>query len=267
MTGRRRWSTPARSTRGRPSAASATSGRRRRSSATWLADDAHRPAAQAWENDRHGGGPDPAYRRARPRHRSLRAAARRGARPLERRAPAGGAAAGRARQRRRRRRPRALRVRRLDRHRPLPPGAPAAGGRRRPPGPLWLLGAGASRLHRCRPDRRGHGLRRPGRGDRGAGGGGMRKAFAVGVLVAAVAVSVRAVSASADGPVPPLDGLMSFHSIQGPDGPEEFSWEVKFGEEEELRAIDDTHAGVYWVGTETLAMMITAQLAHDAEGA
>jgi hypothetical protein len=37
-------------------------------------------------------------------------------------------------------------------------------------------------------------------------------------------------------------------------------------EEEELRAIDETHAGVFWTADNTLAMTITAQKAHDAEG-
>ncbi|HEU4462947.1 MAG TPA: hypothetical protein VFR75_10180 [Solirubrobacterales bacterium] len=60
---------------------------------------------------------------------------------------------------------------------------------------------------------------------------------------------------------------MTFQSIQGPDGPEEFSWEVKFDPGDELREIDDTHAGVYWVGPETLVMTITAVEAHAADGA
>jgi len=40
---------------------------------------------------------------------------------------------------------------------------------------------------------------------------------------------------------------------------------VKLGEGEELRQIDETHAGVFWEDG-TQAMTITAQLAHDAEG-
>jgi hypothetical protein len=75
-----------------------------------------------------------------------------------------------------------------------------------------------------------------------------------------------AVGAAAE-PLPPYDGSMSFPNIQGPDGPEEFSWAVKLDDEDELRAIDGTHAGIYWVGTETLAMTITAGLAHAADGA
>lgn len=67
-------------------------------------------------------------------------------------------------------------------------------------------------------------------------------------------------------PLPPYDGAMAFPDIQGPEGSEDFSWEVKLGDEEELRAIDETNAGVYWIDTDTLAMTITAPQAHDSEG-
>ncbi|HSS42053.1 MAG TPA: hypothetical protein VLK37_05805 [Solirubrobacterales bacterium] len=67
-------------------------------------------------------------------------------------------------------------------------------------------------------------------------------------------------------PLPPYDGGMSFHEIQGPEGPEEFSWEVKLGEEEELRQVDDRHAAVYYTGEEHIAFSIEATSAHDAEG-
>lgn len=67
-------------------------------------------------------------------------------------------------------------------------------------------------------------------------------------------------------PVPPFDGSMSFPAIQGPDGPEEFSWEMKLGDEEELRQIDATHAGVFWPD-DTKAMGIDAGKAHAADGA
>ncbi|HKF81414.1 MAG TPA: hypothetical protein VKB23_00455 [Solirubrobacterales bacterium] len=66
-------------------------------------------------------------------------------------------------------------------------------------------------------------------------------------------------------PLPPYDGLMTFPDIQGPEGPEVFSWAVKLGEGEELRAIDETQAGVFWEeGTQ--AMTIDAVKAHDAIG-
>lgn len=87
------------------------------------------------------------------------------------------------------------------------------------------------------------------------------------VLVLAVLASLGLAAAASAEPVPPFDGAISFPDIQGPEDPEEFSWAVKLDDEEELRAIDDTHAGVYWVGTETLAMTITARPAHAADGA
>jgi hypothetical protein len=62
-----------------------------------------------------------------------------------------------------------------------------------------------------------------------------------------------------------FDGLMTFPAIQGAEDPEDYCWEVKLGEEEELRQIDETHAGVFWEDG-TQAMLITATLAHDAEG-
>ena len=39
---------------------------------------------------------------------------------------------------------------------------------------------------------------------------------------------------------------MSFQEIQGPDGPEDYSWEVAIYEEQELRQVDDRHAAVYY---------------------
>lgn len=74
------------------------------------------------------------------------------------------------------------------------------------------------------------------------------------------------VAAAAD-PVP-IDGAMQFQAIQGPDGPEEFVWEVNLHEGQELRQIDDRHAGVYYTDPgETLAFSIAAVDAHDAVGA
>jgi hypothetical protein len=87
------------------------------------------------------------------------------------------------------------------------------------------------------------------------------------VLMLVLASSLAPAMGAAAEPPPPYDGAMRFPNIQGPDGPEEFSWTVNLDDEDELRAIDDTHAGVYWVGTETLAMTITAGLAHAADGA
>lgn len=72
-------------------------------------------------------------------------------------------------------------------------------------------------------------------------------------------------AATAAEPPPPFDGLMAFHDIQGPEGPEEYSWVVKLGEGEELRAIDETQAGVFWEDG-TQALTIVAVKAHDTEG-
>ncbi len=67
--------------------------------------------------------------------------------------------------------------------------------------------------------------------------------------------------------MPTFDGSMMFQSIQGPDGAEEFSWEMNLRPDQELGQIDDRHAGVYSTdpGT-TLAFSITAIAAHDSIG-
>jgi hypothetical protein len=68
-------------------------------------------------------------------------------------------------------------------------------------------------------------------------------------------------------PLPTFTGDMRFQAIQGRDGPEEFSWEVKLGEEQALRAIDDQTAEVYYTDPEEHhALSITAEPAHDADG-
>jgi hypothetical protein len=85
-------------------------------------------------------------------------------------------------------------------------------------------------------------------------------------LVAALAclvVPAMAVGTVAE-PCPAYEGG-TFPAIRGSEDPEDYCREVKLGEGEELRQIDDTHAGVFWEDG-TQAMLITAQLAHDAEG-
>jgi len=72
--------------------------------------------------------------------------------------------------------------------------------------------------------------------------------------------------AAASGAVPLYDGGMTFQSIQGPESPEDYTWEVNLGEEQELRAVDDRHAAVYYTDTEHVAFQIEATPAHDAEG-
>jgi len=74
------------------------------------------------------------------------------------------------------------------------------------------------------------------------------------------------VAAATESP-PPIDGAMQFPAIQGADGPEEFVWEVNLAPDQELRQIDDQHAGVYWTDPGmTLAISISAVAAHDAIG-
>ena len=60
---------------------------------------------------------------------------------------------------------------------------------------------------------------------------------------------------------------MGFAAIDGPSDPEEFSWEVILGKNQELESIDDQHAAVYYTGEgHHQAFGITAVPAHDAEG-
>lgn len=93
----------------------------------------------------------------------------------------------------------------------------------------------------------------------------MRKAFIVSVA-AGVMWAFVAAGAAAE-PLPPYEG-MSFPTIHSSADPEEYSWEVELGAEQELRALDDTHAAVYWTAPgEHVAFSIEAAKAHDAVGA
>jgi hypothetical protein len=62
------------------------------------------------------------------------------------------------------------------------------------------------------------------------------------------------------------DGAMTFQSIQGPDGPEEFSWKVNLYEGQYLQQVDETHAGVFYEEGHP-AFSIEAIAAHAADGA
>ncbi len=86
------------------------------------------------------------------------------------------------------------------------------------------------------------------------------------ILLVVVAVFVWSSASAAAEELPQFDGPMTFQAIQGPEDPEEYSWQVKLGNEEELKEIDDRHAGVFWEDG-TLAMQIEAVAAHDADGA
>lgn len=86
-------------------------------------------------------------------------------------------------------------------------------------------------------------------------------------IVVAAYVTAPATAIGEEVTCPTFDGVMSFPAIQGPGDPEEYCWEVEFNEEEEeLRQIDNTHVGAFY-GDGTQSMWITAQVAHDAEGA
>ena len=73
-------------------------------------------------------------------------------------------------------------------------------------------------------------------------------------------------STSADTVLRPIyNGIMSFQAIRDSAAPIEYSWEVRLAPGESLKAIDSSHAGVFWEdGTE--AMLISAQPAHQADG-
>jgi sugar lactone lactonase YvrE len=64
---------------------------------------------------------------------------------------------------------------------------------------------------------------------------------------------------------PTYDGIMAFQAIRDKTGPETYSWQVNLGADEYLKQMDPQHIGVYW-GDGTLAMLISAQLAHGADG-
>lgn len=71
--------------------------------------------------------------------------------------------------------------------------------------------------------------------------------------------------ANAD-PLPIYGGGMSFPNIEGPSGPQDFSWQVSLGEDQALEQVDDQTARVYWVPGHEPAFTINATLAHDAIG-
>lgn len=66
--------------------------------------------------------------------------------------------------------------------------------------------------------------------------------------------------------LPSYDGAMTFQSIQGPDGPEEYSWEVNLYEGQYLQQVDEIHAGVFYEDGHH-AFSIEAIAAHAADGA
>jgi hypothetical protein len=84
-------------------------------------------------------------------------------------------------------------------------------------------------------------------------------------VVAGLACAAAPAVAAAE-TCPPFEGVMTFPAIQGPEGAEDYCWEVKLGEGQELRQIDDQHAAVFYAEPEVQAFGIEAAPAHDAEG-
>jgi hypothetical protein len=89
----------------------------------------------------------------------------------------------------------------------------------------------------------------------------------VGLLILLVACAIGSAHASAEPPaLPGYEGGMSFPDIHGPSDPEQFSWQVHLQDGQELVAIDDQHAVVYYEGREHTALGIGAAPARDAVG-
>jgi hypothetical protein len=84
---------------------------------------------------------------------------------------------------------------------------------------------------------------------------------AIFVLLCLAAIGTTGASAN----LPPYDGLMSFPAIHGLADPEEFSWEVQLGSEQELVEVDEQKAEVVYTN-HTVALEIAPALAHDAKG-
>ena len=93
----------------------------------------------------------------------------------------------------------------------------------------------------------------------------MRRALLLALIGALMCLALPA-AAVAEPCSPSYDGSMSFSAIDAPDDPEEFCWELDLAENQELRQVDDQHAGVFYTESGYQAFSITAELAHDAEG-
>jgi hypothetical protein len=92
----------------------------------------------------------------------------------------------------------------------------------------------------------------------------VRRAVLVALFAALACAAVPSVAAA--GPCPVYDGGMGFPEITGPEGPEDYCFEVTLNEEQELQQIDDQTVQVFQSGGFP-SFTITAEKAHDAEGA
>ncbi|HSS31992.1 MAG TPA: 6-bladed beta-propeller [Solirubrobacterales bacterium] len=73
-------------------------------------------------------------------------------------------------------------------------------------------------------------------------------------------------SEGVDSAIRPLtDGGMVWNAIRDGSAPEQYSWRVELGNNQELHLVDEHHAEVYY-NDSTPALSITAQPAHDAVG-
>lgn len=95
--------------------------------------------------------------------------------------------------------------------------------------------------------------------------GARRTSIGVLVSLCAALAAIFPASAIAEAPPPFTDGGMSFQPIHGPTDPEEYSWTVELGHDQELHQIDEQHAEVFYNDL-TPALSITAPPAHAADG-
>jgi hypothetical protein len=83
--------------------------------------------------------------------------------------------------------------------------------------------------------------------------------------VLSVVIGVFLIVPTAATALPVYNGGQMFPTIAGPEGPEEYAWEVQLNEEQTLELIDDQHAAVRSEAG-VVAFEIQAELAHDADG-
>jgi hypothetical protein len=88
-------------------------------------------------------------------------------------------------------------------------------------------------------------------------------------LVASLAVLAGAAGAASpeSSTLPVYDGDLSFPYLHGPTDPDEFSWRLELGPEQEARQVSETEVEVDYAGTGHRAYGIEAIDAHAADGA
>ncbi|HEX6667755.1 MAG TPA: PASTA domain-containing protein [Solirubrobacterales bacterium] len=87
-----------------------------------------------------------------------------------------------------------------------------------------------------------------------------------GIIAAGLGVLAMAPGSASAAP-PIYDGGMVFSAIQGPDGPEEYSWEVQLGSDQGIEQVNDQELSVFYIEDHHSVLGIRARPAHDAEGA